>query len=226
MSVALLDRPRPVGPLVRPTRGVPVAPAPPVGWAPAVAAQLRRSPGTAAYLLVLAATTAVLAASDPHAVHRLVASASTNLHNMTSNPLRVLVASAFWVETTSWIWPMALLVAAVMGAAERLLGLGRTLAVFVAGHVGATLVTVAVIGIGVDHGLLPRHLAYALDVGPSYGLAALGGALAMRTPADVIAVLLAGLGTALLVDSDFTDAGHLVAAVIGLSAASRAIRAT
>ena len=100
----------------------------------------------------------------------MVASASTNVHNMTTDPVRVLLVSAFWVQSTLWIWPMAALIVAVMAPAERLLGTGHTLFIFAAGHIGATVLTVAAVGVGVDRGLFPHHLAYAADVGPSYGL--------------------------------------------------------
>jgi len=180
-----------------------------------------RAPATAVYLLVLGATTLALATSSDRTVLHLLLGASTNLRNMTTHPLRVLVASAFWVESTAWFWPMAVLVIAVMGVSEWVLGLRRTLVAFAVGHVGATLLTVGAVGIGVDAGLLPRHLAYALDVGPSYGLAALGGVLVTRLSQPWLrwigaSGLLGGLALALVVDGDFTDAGHLLAASIGL----------
>jgi len=116
-------------------------------------------------------------------------------------------------------------------------GPGRT----VAGHrahyvdlrnrpLGATALTVAAIGVGVDRGLLPHSLAYALDVGPSYGLVALAAVLATRLPARrtrraAIAALLFGLATAVIIGGDFTDAGHLIAALIGL-ALSRIVTGT
>ena len=183
---------------------------------------LRQTPATAAYLLALVVTTTTLASSSPHAMHWLVASASTNLHNMTIDPLRVLVISAFWVQSTAWIWPMAPLMVAVMAPAERLLGTGRTLFIFAAGHLGATALTVAAIGVGVDSRLLPHHLAYALDVGPSYGLAALAAVLATRLPRGgmrcaAIGALVFGLAVAVVLGGDFTDAGHLAAAMIGLA---------
>ena len=161
-------------------------------------------------------------------MHWLVASASTNFHNMTIDPIRVLVVSAFWVQSIPWIWLMAPLMVVVMVPAERFLGTGRTLFVFAAGHVGATVLTVAAIGVSVDYGLLPHRLAYALDVGPSYGLAALGAVLATRLPRRrmrraAVGALLLGLATAVILGGDFTDAGHLLAALIGLALSRVAI---
>ncbi len=198
------------------------APAPPASPSPALLlALVRRAPATAAYLLVLSATTAAAATSSDHTAWHLLLKASTNLRNMTAHPVRVLVASAFWVESTTWFWPTVALVAVLMGVAEAVLGIRRTLFAFALGHVGATVLTVAAIGVGVDQGLLPHDLAFALDVGPSYGLAALGGVLVTRASrrwqrrAGALA-LLAGLAVAVVVDGDFTDAGHLCAASIGL----------
>lgn len=199
-------------------------------WPSTLRTLIRQAPATSAYLAGLMVTTATLASSSPHAVHWLVASASTNLHNMTIDPLRVLVISAFWVQSTPWIWLLAPLMVVVMAPAERLLGTGRTVLVFATGHLGATALTVAAIGVGVDRGLFPHSLAYALDVGPSYGLVALAAVLATRLPVRgtrraAIAALLFGLATAVILGGDFTDAGHLLAALIGL-ALSRIVTGT
>jgi hypothetical protein len=194
------------------------------GVSATVSSLLRGAPATSAYLLALLVTTATLAASGSHVVRRLVYGASTNVHNMTWHPLYVLLASAFWVESARYIWPMALLLVAVMAPVERLLGSARTVLVFVAGHVGATVVTVAAIGVGVSGGWLPRSLEFAADVGPSYGLAAVGGLLITRLrPGWLrrggIAALLLGLGVAVALQEDFTDAGHLIAALLGMALA-------
>jgi hypothetical protein len=231
MTVTFTDSTAVITPALGSHRGAVTALTGPVkDWTSTLGTLIRQAPATAAYLAALMVTTATLASSSPHAVHWLVASASTNLHNMTHDPLRVLVVSAFWVQSTPWIWAMAPLLVAVMAPAERLLGTGRTLFVFAAGHLGATALTVAAIGVGVDRGLLPHRLAYALDVGPSYGLVALGALLAIRIAARplrlaAIGALLFGLATAVILGGDFTDAGHLVAALIGL-ALSRLVAGT
>jgi hypothetical protein len=214
-------------------------------WTGTLRPLIREAPASGIYLAALMVTTATLAGSSTHAVHWMVASASTNVHNMTTDPVRVLLVSAFWVQSTPWIWPMAALIVAVMAPAERLLGTGHTLFIFAAGHLGATVLTVAAghlgatvltvaaghlgatvltvaaVGLGVDRGLFPHHLAYALDVGPSYGLAALAAVLATRLRRGHLRVatvggLLFGLAIAVILGGDFTDSGHLVAVVIGL----------
>jgi len=199
-------------------------------WTGTLRPLIREAPASGIYLAALMVTTATLAGSSTHAVHWMVASASTNVHNMTTDPVRVLLVSAFWVQSTPWIWPMAALIVAVMAPAERLLGTGHTLFIFAAGHIGATVLTVAAVGVGVDRGLFPHHLAYALDVGPSYGLAALAAVLATRLRRGHLRVatvggLLFGLAIAVILGGDFTDSGHLVAVVIGL-AMSRVVTVT
>jgi hypothetical protein len=138
---------------------------------------LRGAPVTSAYLVALAATTLTLAGTRERLAHWMMADTSTNLHNMTSQPLRVLLLSAFWLDSAWLIWPMAALLLLVMAPAERWLGAPRTLLVFAIGHAGATVVTVSGIAAGVAAGWLPRALAHATDVGPSYGLAALGAVM-------------------------------------------------
>jgi Rhomboid family len=219
------------------------APAPPATAPPATAppaTAVARGPGgvrglvggaplTVATLLTLAVTTTTLLGVRARGAHLLAVSASTNLDNLRSHPLDVLFVSAFWLETPWLFWPVAALVLVVLGVAERRLGSWRTLAVFVTGHVGATLVTVGGIAVGVAHGWLPSALTYAVDVGPSYGLAAVAAVLAMRTPSRrrrlaQAGVLLLALAAVAAVEQDFTDAGHLVAALLGLAVAPAVLR--
>jgi hypothetical protein len=192
---------------------------------------LRGAPLTAATLLALAVTSASLAGARGPVAHLLALRASTNLHNLSVIPIEVLVVSVFWVSAPWVFWPVAAVLLPVLGAAERRLGSWRAALVFVGGHLGATLVTVAVIAAGVAGGWLPRSLTYAVDVGPSYGLAAVAAALilAVRAPRRrrALAAALVGVLVAVLaLDRTFTDAGHLVAALIGFALAGLALAAT
>lgn len=181
---------------------------------------LQGAPLTAATLLALAVTSATLAGARARGADLMTLGASTNLHNLAVHPVEVLFVSIFWVATPWVFWPVAAVLLPVLGGAERGLGSGRTALLFLAGHVGATLLTVAGIAVGVGVGWLPASLTYAVDVGPSYGLAAVAAALvaAVATPRRrrVLAVALAvGLVGVVVVDRSFTDVGHLVAALIG-----------
>jgi len=185
---------------------------------------LRRAPFTVLCLVALLVTTAILSGAAPSAAQRVLVRASTNLHNMSSRPLRALVESAFWLDSPWLVAPMAGLFLLVMAPVERRFGTSRTLLVFAVGHVGATAATVAVIADGVASGRLPRSLSHAVDVGPSYGLAAVAGLLVAHLPGRrarlAAALLIAVLGLAAATRADFTDAGHLVAALLGLAVAS------
>jgi predicted transporter len=106
---------------------------------------------------------------------------------------------------------------------ERRVGTVRTLGVFVLGHVGATVLTVCGLAVGVGMGWLPASLTHATDVGPSYGLAALAGVLAARVVRRdrrrlAVGALLLALVVASVVGGDFTDVGHLIAALLGVGA--------
>lgn len=185
------------------------------------------------YLVVLTVTSATLAGAGGHVAHRLTSAASSNLHNMTSHPLDVLFVSAFWLDSASTYWPMALLLVAVMAPIERRFGTARTVLAFAAGHVLTTTVTVIGVGVGIGAAVLPRTLDSAVDVGPSYGIATLAGVLVMQIRHRLsrrlaVTGLLACLLTALLGGGDFTDTGHVLAASVGVGIAvlERRLRAS
>jgi hypothetical protein len=182
---------------------------------------LRAAPLTAGYLLVLTATTALISFASADRDDRLLLAFSTNLHQLAHVPLRVIVGSAFWTtgwgELASWLVLFTIVVAPV----ERRLGWRRTLLVFAAGHVGATLVVAAGLTIAVHTGAVDPSVASTRDVGVSYGffaVAALAGYL-LRPTARVcyLATLLAYVILASTISHDFTDFGHLTAVVIGLA---------
>jgi hypothetical protein len=153
---------------------------------------------------------------------------STNVHNMLHSPLRVLIASAFWLDTRHFPLALLLLFVVVMAPTERRIGTIRWIAVGAAGHLGATLCTTVGINFGVDHGLLRPELTNTVDVGISYfavAVAAVYAALlpgwwrwAARTLIGVFVVV------NLAVEPTFTDYGHLFAAIIGFALAPLATR--
>jgi hypothetical protein len=152
----------------------------------------------------------------------MVLQASTNVANMLNHPMRSLFVSAFWVTSPALFRPLAGVVVFVLGAGELCFGAVRTALLFVVGHVGATLTTVAAIAVGVVYGWLPTSAATAVDVGPSYRLAAVAAAVLARATGArgrTLVVLFVALALAVLVHGTPTDAGHLIAALLGLSAA-------
>lgn len=173
-----------------------------------------------AYALAVVVLAAVLEL-QPDRVHaRLVLESSTNLVNLRDRPLLVLGASAFVLDSAASLWLVALLVV-VYGAAQRWLGRTATVLTAVFGHVFATLFVAVLLTSGIAHHDLSRALARETDVGVSYGLAALLGLLTFRLTGRVRRwVQLGGvvwLAGVVLLQSDFTDLGHLVAWLIGLA---------
>ncbi|SEN41672.1 rhomboid-like protein [Actinacidiphila rubida] len=186
----------------------------------AVAGWVRSAPGTHVWLLVLAVTTSIAAGLSPRLRLYLLHHVSTNLVELHTHPVRVLVASAFWIETPSGLLFYAALFELVHATAERWLGTARWLFVATLAHVGATLVSQKAVFFGIRHDHLPRSLADTIDIGVSYGLAGVVGVLAYRVPRPWRWLYLLGvLGfftSQLLRKGSFTDLGHLTAVLIGL----------
>jgi Rhomboid-like protein len=188
---------------------------------PHVIAYVRAAPGTYTYLFVLLITTWVLQTSSGTVAHQLLLERSTNLHQLSHDPVRVLFASAFWVsgawELLGWVVLFTLLVAPV----EHWIGTARTAVVFFLGHVGATLLTAAGLWAALRADLVAASVTRAADVGASYGFFAVAGVLTYRLPgrwrcayAAALAVYAAG---AVALDPSFTGFGHLLALAIGLA---------
>ncbi|KAA0021704.1 rhomboid-like protein [Antrihabitans cavernicola] len=180
------------------------------------------APATLVYLFSLLVNWVTLRGADQRVTHRLIVSASTNLDNMRKEPLQVLIASAFWSDSTAFPWLLILEFLVVLAAAERALGTRRAIAIFAAGHVGATLITVTGIAYAVKHEMIPERIARTSDVGTSYGFFAVTAAFVSTMPKVPRVVLSAGLVIYLVIAAwrgqGFTDYGHLAALAIGFSA--------
>ncbi|WP_131788865.1 rhomboid-like protein [Candidatus Protofrankia datiscae] len=183
----------------------------------------RAAPLAMAYLCVLSVTSAMLAVVhrlDQDAYQRLLRSRSTNLAGLRSRPLYVLVASAFWLERGTFPQTAAA-VAALLAPLERVAGPRPALGVFASGHVGASLLVAGGLLLGQRAGLVGGHVTDAVDVGASYGLIACAAVLAATARAHrrwpLVGGLLAPLVLAAVHTPDFTAAGHLIAAGIGLA---------
>ena len=180
---------------------------------------LASAPGTHILLLILAVTTLVLRGVDAPTTTRILRHQSTNLFQMSRDAPRVLVLSAFLLDNGRLLSEAALFTL-VLAPVERWIGTYRWLATFAAGHVGATLATTIGIWLQVREGA-GRSLVYPVDVGVSYGLAAVAGVLVyrLRRPLAVAWLALVALvvGRAVIGTGTFTDWGHLVAFGIGLA---------
>jgi Rhomboid-like protein len=192
-------------------------------WPPVrkrVGGYVRASPATFLYLLVIGTTSWVLATSGGRIDEALLRGHSSNLSELARDPVHGLVQSAFWVEG----WPM-FLVALALGVAlapvERWLGTPRWLLVFSLGHIVATLLVAGAIWGAIRLGQAPPGVRHVVDVGASYGFAAVAGVATYRLPLRAagwyVASVVVALTVVLAVNRSFTDAGHLVAFAVGLA---------
>ncbi|MFI1566172.1 rhomboid-like protein [Streptomyces sp. NPDC020490] len=182
-------------------------------------AYVRSAPGTYVWLAVLFITTVALHHMSPHFEHEFLRRHSTNLHELSENPVRVLFASAMWIDGGHWL-PYAVLYTVFHARAERWLGTARWLLVCAASHVLATLVSEGVLLLAIRDGVAPRSAADTLDIGVSYALAGVMAVLAYRIAAPwryvYLAAVAAVYGLPLAFAPTFTDLGHAVAVLIGL----------
>ena len=179
----------------------------------AVADYLAAAPGTHVLLLILAVTTLVLRSVDAPTATRILRHQSTNLFQMSRDAPRVLVLSAFLLDSGRLV-SQALTFTLVLAPVERWVGTYRWLATFAAGHIGATLATTVGIWLQVREGA-GASLLYPVDVGVSYGVAAVAGVLVYRLPRLLAvgwaAFMTVDIGRAVVGTGTFTDWGHLVA---------------
>lgn len=189
----------------------------PAAWWP----NWRESPFTFFYLCLLGAGSLTLGALDTQTRSDVLHASSTDVVHLASRPIFVLVASGLWVNKVVQFIVAAVLFAIAASLLERRIGTRATFGVFLSGHVGATLLTEGAVAIGVLVGKLPSSALSRLDVGVSYGLAAIGaaalGLLPQRWRVGGIVALWAYLGGALVADPDATAWGHLLAAALGVA---------
>jgi hypothetical protein len=179
---------------------------------------------TVVYAATLLGVTTVLAMLGPRVQDGVVRHASTNLHNLSHGHVGTLFVSAFVIDAGPiYVWLPGLM--CLMAVAELLWRSRRLAVAFVAGHVGATLLVAVGLTAAVELGWLSADVTRATDVGMSYGASAVLGSLTAAIPrrwrpawtgwwlAVAVAVVVVG--------SDFTDAGHAVALVLGMLASTQ-----
>lgn len=180
---------------------------------------LRTSPVSLGYVAVLAGGAVWLRTLDGATRNAVLHGASTNLHNLRHGRWSVLLSSALVLVPP--VGRSLLVALPVLAGAERRIGSSRVLAVFAAGHVAATLVVAGLLEAHALPGVTTRGTVRAVDVGLSYGLLAVAGALAVnvRHPRWWLAalVLLAAYPFAQW-PVTFTDWGHLFALLLGVLA--------
>ena len=184
-----------------------------------ILSRLARVRITLGYAFALATVSAVLVVLGPRVREHVIVQASTNLHNLSRGHLATLFGSAFVTDAGPiWFWLPCLV--CLLALAELIWRSGRMALVFVAGHIGTTLLVALGLTAAIEFGWLPLSISRASDVGVSYGAVAVLGALAAAIPRRWRPVwigwwLPVGIVSAVLSD-DFTDVGHSVALLLGM----------
>ncbi|GGZ50756.1 membrane protein [Streptomyces inusitatus] len=181
---------------------------------------VRGAPGAYVWLAALLVTTVLMHHMSQEFETAFLRQRSTNIHELSTHPVRVLISSAFWIDGGGWL-SYAVLYSVFHAQAERWLGTLRWLTVAVAAHVLATLVSEGALLWAIRHGLAPHSAVNTLDVGVSYALAGVVAVLTYRIAAPwrygYLVGVLAVYGPPLIVGRTFTDLGHFTSVLIGLA---------
>ncbi|MEU4803211.1 rhomboid-like protein [Actinosynnema sp. NPDC023587] len=184
--------------------------------------RFRRNPVAAGYLLAVAGLALLMRFVFADGMSAQVrASLSTNPANLADHPVNALLGSAFVLDPGDGV-PLTLAalvaVALCLGGFEREVGPWRAAAVALAGHVGATLVSAAVIG----SGAYPLDLTRGTDLGVTYVAFAAAGAVTALLPPVLRGPWLAALVAYPLLTAgwfgavpEFGAVGHVAAVFIG-----------
>jgi hypothetical protein len=187
-------------------------------WLAAAWRFVRTAPLTYLWLLVLLGTTIRQLQAGRH-LHRLLVHASTNIHDLATDPLHVLLESLLWIDGRSWT-PYLLLFTLFLAPAEHWLGQMRWLIVGLTAHVGATYISEGSLYLAIQSHHAPERLVHATDIGVSYFLVGMIAVLSYRIPRPwrwgYLAVLIAVFAFLLVTQFNFTAIGHFSAIFIGL----------
>ncbi|MGW2895507.1 rhomboid-like protein [Streptomyces sp. NPDC001212] len=185
----------------------------------AATAYVRSAPGTYVWLLILFLTTVALHHMSPKFEQHFLLHRSTNLRELSDDPVRVLFSSAMWIDGGHWL-PYAVLYTVFHAQAERWLGTLRWLLVCVTAHVLATLISEGAVLWAIQRHVVPESAVNTLDVGVSYALAGVMAVLTYRVAPPwrylYLAAVLAFYAVSLVTRHTFTDLGHVTAVLIGL----------
>lgn len=191
----------------------------------------RRTPITFSYLTLLCVGYVIVYKVVPVDVaSRFLLSISTTVPAMESRPLVALTGSMMVLTPPLWsvssFMTLVIGIGWCMGTIERRHGTNICAAVFVAGHVGATLISTGAKIAGVSANFYNASVLRAYDFGPSYGTVAIMAAIIPFLPSLFRPVwLLTGIFYLLYLATwhgplpDFTTIGHLSAVIIGLACA-------
>jgi hypothetical protein len=183
-------------------------------------AKISRTPLSFAWLLILFVTTRLQRSAGRRKARRIQQAHSTNIVRLRREPHCVLFSSLFWLDGRSW-WPYVPVYVGVVVPAERRLGWWRWLLVGVSAHVIATYVSQGRLSWSIRKGHAPRRLINARDVGVSYFVMGVAGALSgyvdRRWRATAQTAAFSALAANAVARPTFTELGHLTAFGVGLA---------
>ena len=179
------------------------------------------APLTFGWLAILFVTTRVQQSAGRRKAKLIQRTHSTNLRSLDNEPSRVLAASLFWLDDRKW-WPYVPAFLGIVAPAERRLRWWRWLSVGLSAHVIGTYVGQSYLRLLIRNKRAPIRLVSARDVGVSYFLLGVAGALSgyvqppwrARSQATAVAALVANAAAR----PTFTEVGHLTAFMVGLAA--------
>ena len=188
-------------------------------WLTAAWRFVRSAPLTYLWLTVLLITTIIQHQLGHRELHDVLIHGSTNLHELATDPLKVLFESLLWIDGRYWT-PYLVLFTLFLAPAERWLGEIRWLTVGLTAHIGATYFSEGLLYLEIQHHLAPERLVHARDIGVSYFLIGMIAVLAyhIATPWrwGYLAVLIIAFTVPLIIDPNFTAIGHFSSIFIGL----------
>lgn len=181
---------------------------------------VRSAPLTYGWLIVLLSTTLVQHSLKERTLRSLLQSTSTNLYNLTSDPVRVLANSLLWIDGWHW-WPLLLIFTVFLAPAERWLGHLRWAVVGLVCQFGATFLSEGYFYWTLHQAAASPRMIDARDVGVSYFVVGIVGVLFCRIPRRwrwaYLATAVVLVGSAMIPRINFTSIGHLCALLIGLA---------
>ena len=181
---------------------------------------MRSAPWTFGWLAVLLVTTIIQHFVSRATLSDLLAERSTNLDNLHHDPVRVLIESLLWVDGYFWL-PYLAMYWFLHAPAERWLGALRWAAIGLSAHVAATYISEGLLQFAIRHGMANPELVDVRDIGVSYFLAAIVGALTYHIVYPwrwaYVGTIFVIFGLPLLIHLSFTGVGHFSSMLIGLA---------
>jgi hypothetical protein len=180
---------------------------------------VRGAPLTYLWLIALLVTTIIQRSMSRHELREFLLHASTNIHDLATDPIGVLFESLLWIDGPYWT-PYLVLFTLFLAPAEHWLGQRRWLTVGLTAHIVATYLSEDWLYLAIQYHHAPQRLVHTTDVGVSYFLVGVAAVLAYRIATPwrwgYLAALITFYAVQLIGAVKFTAIGHFSAIFIGL----------